>query len=140
VERINKQAAAAEIELALDPAPPLGEILVQCDRELLGRGLDNLLAYGLEQAPSRSRITVTAWREAGGGRVVMEHRRKPQIKQEAQAATRAEQRRRAQALYGRGAALLCARIAAELIGGKLEAPADEGQTARLALLAPPAEP
>lgn len=142
VERISKQAAAAEIELALDPAPPLGEILVQCDRELLGRGIDNLIAYGLEQAPSRSRITVTATREARGGCVFMEHRRKPQIvqAQEAPTLTRAEQRRRTQALYGRGAALLCARIAAELIGGKLEVAVDGGQTARFGLVAPVAEP
>jgi signal transduction histidine kinase len=142
-ERLRRQADAAEIVLEVDPAPPLGEILVQCDRELLGRAIDNLIAYGLEQAPSRSRITVTAARVPQGGHVVVEHRRKPQIGQMTEAPppmTRAEQRRRTQALYGRGAALLCARIAADLIGGKLEVATDAGPVARLVLLAPPAEP
>jgi light-regulated signal transduction histidine kinase (bacteriophytochrome) len=77
VGRLQTQAAAAELLLLLDPVPASGEAMVRCDRELMVRALDNLLAYAMEQAPSRSRVAVTAARGEGGVRVVVEHSRRP---------------------------------------------------------------
>jgi K+-sensing histidine kinase KdpD len=143
VERTRKQAIAAEIDLELEPKGSTSGAVVHCDRELLGRAIENLIAYALEQAPSRTQIAVSVAGDAKGVRVSVEHRRRPQVAQPTESRpsshpsmARAERRRQTQSLYGRGAALLCARLAAELIGGRLEVIADGEPIARLTLHAP----
>jgi signal transduction histidine kinase len=139
VTRMSKQAAAAEVELVFDSAVGSSDALVSCDRELLIRAFDNLIASAIERVPSRGRIVLTVTRGEREGRVVLRHPTRPEPTAFGTGPERAQRRRQIQATYGRGLTLHAARIAAALFGGRVEQGREvDGQT-RLCLVAPGVE-
>ncbi len=137
IERLEKQAAAAEITIVLDPSIRPGEVLVRCDRELCARAIDNLIAFGIERAASKSRVTVTSARSGDEARVEIRYAPRSQISTDLPppGATPSLRRRYIQATYGRGLTLYCVRIAATLLGGRFDVEREDDGRARLCLVA-----
>jgi len=129
VGRLGKQAAAAEVSLAVSASLRFGEAFVLCDREFLARALDNLLAFAIERSPTGSHVDVTVESASGERRVLIRHRSRPDRSfGEDKGPERVARRRRLQATYGRGLALYCVRIAGLLVGGRFEETRRDGQT------------
>lgn len=137
IGRLDKQAAAAEVELALDPSLQPGRVLVRCDRSLCGRAIENLIAFGIERAAPKSSVTLSATRAGDEVRVEVRYRARSHLVVEPPppGAPAAQRRRYIQATYGRGLSLYCVRIAATLIGSRLDIEHEDDGRARLCLVA-----
>jgi len=140
VSRAESQASTAGVVLAVDLAG--GDPTAFVDRDLLTRAVENMLANALEQAPSGSRVRVEVKADQKTVEVLItDGREAPPSLQRAEGglvpATPVE-KKRIQALYGRGLALLCADLASRATGARLEV--DGGpRVCRLRLVAPAAE-
>lgn len=137
IGRLDKQAGAAEVELVLDAGLRQGEVMVRCDRVLCGRAIDNLIAFGIERAAPRTRLVVTAAREGTEARVEVRFVSRAQLHVDPPptGAPPAQRRRYIQAAYGRGLSLYCVRLAATLLGGRLDTTDEDDGRARLCLVA-----
>ncbi|WP_348652713.1 hypothetical protein [Polyangium sp. 6x1] len=137
IGRLGKQAEAAEVELALDPALRHGEVIVRCDRALCARAIDNLIAFGIERATPRTGLVVSATQDGAEARVEVRYASRSQLTVDPPptGAPPAQRRRYIQAAYGRGLSLYCARIAATLLGGRLDTTHEADGRARLCLVA-----
>ncbi len=115
VERMKKQAEASDMKLVLDPACKPGAVFVESDPDLCERALDNLLAFAIERAVSRSSIHVTVTKSDQIG-VNIRSTARPENPDTSAYATR---NRALQSALGRGLSLHTAHFAAEATGGRV---------------------
>ncbi|MDC0749505.1 sensor histidine kinase [Polyangium mundeleinium] len=137
IGRLGKQAAAAEVDLLLDSALRHGEVMVRCDRGLCARAIDNLIAFGIERAAPRTALVLSAARDGAEARVEVRYtpRSYHTVDPPPTGAPPAQRRRYIQAAYGRGLSLYCVRVAATLLGGRVDTTHEEDGRARLCLVA-----
>lgn len=121
--RLEAQARVSEVVFAEEPGARAGEVLVDANREFFVRTLDNMLAFAIERARPRSRIDVGVDRSSGLARVTVRFEARSKERPEEPSpldASSVARRRFIQATYGRGLALYCARLAASLLGARVE--------------------
>lgn len=116
VERLEPQARASELTLVLDDSIRTGEVFVESDPTLCERALDNLLAFAIERAVSRSSILFAVTKGSRVGFTVQCTTR-PETAENSANISRS---RALQSAHGRGMSLLCARLATEAAGGRIE--------------------
>jgi len=116
VERLGPQARASELTLVLDASVRTGEVFVESDPTLCERALDNLLAFAIERAVTRSSILLAVTKGPRVGFNVQCTTR-PEIPDNSGHISRS---RVLQSAHGRGMSLLCARLATEAAGGRIE--------------------
>lgn len=116
VERLDPQARASDMTLALDATVRTGEVFVERDPALCERALDNLLAFAIERSIARSSILLSVTKEPRVG-FYIQCTTRPETPDISGHASRS---RTLQAAHGRGLSLLCARLATEATGGRLE--------------------
>lgn len=116
VERLEIQARASEITLALDGTIRTGEVFVERDPTLCERAIDNLLAFAIERSISRSSILLSVTKEPRVG-FAIQCTTRPETSDISGHASRS---RALQSAHGRGMSLLCARLATEAAGGRME--------------------
>ena len=120
-ERLGKQAEAAEVKLVVEAGFRTGEVFVESDPGLCERALDNLMAFAVERAVSRSTIIVSATKT---GRVGVKIRCTARPKT-TEVSAHPSRSRQLQSAFGRGLSLHCARIAAEATKGRIDVQHDE---------------
>jgi K+-sensing histidine kinase KdpD len=129
IERLRSQAIASEIKLVLDTAVGTGAVFVESDPMLCERALDNLLAFAMERATSRSQIVVSIMNTRRiGVRIVCTAR--PETPDVSAHPSRS---RELQAAFGRGLPLHCARMAADAMGSRVDVHRDERDVMTLEL-------
>ena len=116
IERLEALATTSEIKLSFESALRPGEVFVESDPMLCERALDNLLAFAIERAVSRSAITMSIMRGERTG-VQMSCTTRPDT---TEASTHSSRSRVLQTAYGRGLSLYSARIAAEATGCRID--------------------
>lgn len=116
VERLEPQARASDITLALDGTVRTGEVFVESDPTLCERALDNLLAFAIERTVTRSSILVSVTKGPRAGFSITSTARP----ESTEISGHASRSRVLQSAHGRGMSLLCARLATEAAGGRLE--------------------
>jgi K+-sensing histidine kinase KdpD len=116
VERIGMEAQASEMKLVLDGAIRTGEVFVESDSTLCERALDNLLAFAIERAVSRSSIVISIVKTGFIG-VRVECTARPVTTEVSAHPSRSRQ---LQSAFGRGLSLHCASLAAEAMGGRVD--------------------
>lgn len=129
VERMQQQAEASELKLALEAAWQPGEVFVEKDPDLCERALDNLLAFAVERATSRSSIVVSVIKTGPIG-VMIRYTARPET---VETTVQPSRSRALQSALGRGLSMHCARFAAEATGGAVEVRRDERDTTTLTL-------
>lgn len=130
VERLAPQAMASDVTLQLDADQHTGRVFVEKDPELCERALDNLLAFAIERALSRSKIVVSVMAKSPLGVSISCSTRAPM----ADTAPQPSRSRRLQSAYGRGLSLYCAQIAAKAANGRVELQHDAQDVMTLALV------
>jgi len=120
-ERLGKQAEAADVKLVVDTALRTGEVFVESDPGLCERALDNLLAFAIERAVSRSSIHVSAMKK---GRVGVKIRCTARPKT-TEVSAHPSRSRQLQSAFGRGLSLHCACMAAEATGARIDVQREE---------------
>jgi signal transduction histidine kinase len=120
-DKLTPHAAAQQI--ALEHTPSAG-LVVEVDRDLFGVAIENAIVNALESAPRRSAVHVSIEQDAASATVVVRDAR-PQSPEAQASAPNLPDRKRLQLRYGRGIALLAARIAAERAGGVYATRADD---------------
>jgi signal transduction histidine kinase len=137
VSRAQSQASTAGVEIVLDGGANDPPAFV--DRDLFTRAVENMLANALEHAPSGSRIRVevTAGEEASVVATTDAREALPVLQwvEGSLVPTTPATGKRIQGLYGRGLALLCADLAAQATGARLEIDG-ASRACRLRLVAP----
>jgi len=116
VERLDTQARASDVQLVLDDAIRTGEVFVESDPTLCERALDNLLAFAIERAVSRSTIVVSTMKTGSVG-VNVRCTARPEPTEVSAHPSRSRQ---LQSAFGRGLSLHCASIAAKAMGGRVD--------------------
>ncbi len=116
MERLATQAQASEVTLVLEDAIRTGEVFVESDPTLCERALDNLLAFAIERAVSRSSIVISIVKTDRIG-VCLRCTARPEITEVSAHPSRSRQ---LQSAFGRGLSLHCASIAAEATGGRVD--------------------
>jgi signal transduction histidine kinase len=116
LERLDALATTSEQKLSFESTLRTGEVFVESDPVLCERALDNLMAFAIERAVSRSTITVSIMRGEHVG-VQISCTTRPET---AQPSTHSSRSRILQSAYGRGLSLYGARIAAEATGCRIE--------------------
>ncbi len=112
VDRLATQASTSELTLSFEPGIRIGEVFVERDPVLCERALDNLLAFAIERAVSRTAIEVSIVR-ADLTEVQIRFTTRPATPE---TSTHASRSRVLQSAYGRGLSLHGARISAEATG------------------------
>jgi signal transduction histidine kinase len=130
VQRLKSQAEAAEVTLVFDAALRTGEVFVESDPGLCERALDNLLAFAIERAVSRSSILVSAMKSDRIG-VLVQFTARPNTTEISAHPSRSRQ---LQSAFGRGLSLHCARIAAEATRGRIDVRRDDRDQMALELV------
>jgi len=120
-ERLGKQAETADVKLVVDTTFRTGEVFVERDSGLCERALDNLVAFAIERAVSRSLIIVSAMKTSRVG-VNIRCTTRPKTTEVSAHPSRSRQ---LQSAFGRGLSLHCARMAAEATGGRIEVRHDD---------------
>ena len=121
VERLNTQAEASEVKLVLDDSIRTGEVFVESDAMLCERALDNLLAFAIERAVSRSSIHISI-KKTGRIGVIIRCKTRPETTEVSAHPSRSRQ---LQSAFGRGLCLRCASLAAEAMGARVDVRRDE---------------
>ncbi len=121
VERLRPQAEASEVRLVLDGTICTGEVFVESDPTLCERALDNLVAFAIERAVSRSSIVVSIVKTGRIG-VCVRYTARPETTEISAHPSRSRQ---VQSAFGRGLSLHCASIAAAAMGGRVDVQRDE---------------
>lgn len=116
VERIEMQAHASDVKLVLDEAIHTGEVFVESDPTLCERALDNLLAFAIERAVSRSSIVISIMKTGRIG-IRVECTARPLTTEVSAHPSRSRQ---LQSAFGRGLSLHCASLVAEAMGGRVD--------------------
>lgn len=130
VQRLGCQAEAAEVRLVLDRVFHTGEVFVESDPGLCERALDNLLAFAIERAVSRSTIIVSAMKTDRIG-VHVRYTARPESTEVSAHPSRSRQ---LQSAFGRGLSLHCARIASAATGGRIDMRRDDRNQVALDLV------
>lgn len=130
VQRLHTQAEAADVKLVLDAAIRTGEVFVESDPGLCERALDNLLAFAIERAVSRSVIVVSAMK-TDRTMVNVHYTARPGTTESSAHPSRSRQ---LQSAFGRGLSLHCARLAAEATRGRIEVRRDDHDRMTLELV------
>lgn len=121
VERLNTQAEASEVKLVVDGSIRTGEVFVESDSMLCERALDNLLAFAIERAVSRSSIGISIMKTGRIG-VRIQCTTRPETTEVSAHPSRSRQ---LQSAYGRGLCLHCASLAAEAMGARVDVQRNE---------------
>jgi signal transduction histidine kinase len=116
IERLEPQARASEVSLDLDKRVRTGQVFVESDPTLCERALDNLLAFAIERSVMRSSIVISLMKNERVG-VRLQCTTRPETSDLSGHVSRS---RELQVAHGRGLSLLCARLAAEAAGGRLD--------------------
>lgn len=121
VERLNTQAEASEVKLVVDGSIRTGEVFVESDSMLCERALDNLLAFAIERAMSRSSVGISIMKTGRIG-VRIQCTTRPET---TEVSTHPSRSRQLQSAYGRGLCLHCASLAAEAMGARVDVQRNE---------------
>jgi signal transduction histidine kinase len=137
VKRQRPQAASSGIELVLEDDGQ--DMLVMVERELFALAAENIVANGIEHAPSGSKVRVrTGMHDGQAALMVFDDAPPVPAELREQAVSLHGQGRHGRAAdtrYGRGLGMLCADLAARGAGGRLLLD-DDGAASVMRLLAP----